>query len=135
MILEVQKKKKIEEKNSFKICKKLSDARNDIIDLFEKGTFPYKGNVFKTKEKESITERTKKFFEYAEDKSKGINYELFKKYFYSSLPSALVKKLYETKNKNENNELVNVVKSRLIDLKDEIEKMSEEEKKLKNQMK
>ena len=108
----------------------MSDARDDIIDLFEKGTFPYKGNVFKTKEKESITERTKKIFEYAEDKSKGINYELFKKYFYSSLPSALVKKLYETKNKNENNELVNVIKSRLIDLKDEIEKMSEEEKKI-----
>ena len=112
----------------------MSDARDDIIDLFEEGTFPYKGNVFKTKEKESIKERTKKFFEYTEDKSKGIHYELFKKYFYSSLPSALVKKLYETKNKNENNELVNVIQSRLIDLKDEIEKMSEEEKKLKNQM-
>ena len=49
----------------------------------------------------------------------------------------LTKKLYETKNKKENNELVNVIKSGLIDLKDEIEKMSEDEKKkkLKNQMK
>ena len=41
----------------------------------------------------------------------------------------LTKKLYETKNKKENNELVNVIKSGLIDLKDEIEKMSEDEKK------
>ena len=28
------------------------DARKDIIGFFEKGTFPYKGNVFKTKEEE-----------------------------------------------------------------------------------
>ena len=51
----------------------------------------------------------------------------------------MTKQLYETKNKKENNELVNVIKSGLIDLKDEIEKMSEDEKKkkkkLKNQMK
>ena len=60
---------------------------------------------------------------------------MFKKYLYSSVTSALVKKLYETKNKNENNELVNVIKSGLIDLKQETEKMSEEEQKSKNQMK
>ena len=47
----------------------------------------------------------------------------------------MTKQLYETKNKKENNELVNVIKSGLIDLKEEIEKMSEEEKKLKIQMK
>ena len=41
----------------------------------------------------------------------------------------MTKQLYETKNKKENNELVNVIKSGLIDLKDEIEKMSEDEKK------
>ena len=124
----VQEVQKIEEKNRvLKSAKKLSDARDDIIDLFEKGTFLYKGNVFK--EKESKKERTKNLFKYIEDESKGINYELFKKCFYSSVPSALVKKLYETKNKNENNELVNVIKSGLIDLKEEIEKMSEEEKK------
>ena len=52
MVQEVQKK--IEEKNIvLKSAKKLSGARDDIIDLFEKGTFPYKGNVFKTKEEES----------------------------------------------------------------------------------
>ena len=32
------------------------DARDDIVDLFEKGTVPYKGNVFKTKEEESAVE-------------------------------------------------------------------------------
>ena len=45
------------------------------------------------------------------------------------------KKLYETKDKNKNNDFVNVIKSGLGDLKDEIEKMSEGEKKLKNQIK
>ena len=45
------------------------------------------------------------------------------------------KKLYETKDKNKNNDFVNVIKSGLGDLKDEIEKMSEGEKKLENQIK
>ena len=46
------------------------------------------------------------------------------------------KKLFETKDKNKNNNFVNVVKSRLCDLKDEIKKMSEDEKKkLKKQIK
>ena len=41
----------MEEKNRvLKSTKNLFDARDDIIDLFEKGTFPYKGNVFKTEE-------------------------------------------------------------------------------------
>ena len=38
------------------------------------------------------------------------------------------KKLYETKNKKENNELVELTKVRWSNLKDEIEKMSENEK-------
>ena len=43
-----KKKKKIEEKNRvLKSAKKLFGARDDIVDLFEKGTFPYKGSVFK----------------------------------------------------------------------------------------
>ena len=132
----VQEVQKIEEKNRvLKSAKKLSDARDDIIDLFEKGTFPYKGNVFKTKEEESKKERIKKFIKYIEDESKGINYELFKKYFYASVPTALARKLYTAKDKKENNELVNVIKSELINLKEEIEKMFEEETKMKNQMK
>ena len=38
------------------------------------------------------------------------------------------KHLYEIKNKKQNNELVNVIKSGLIDLKDKLKKMSEDEK-------
>ena len=31
----------------------MSAARDNIIDLFKKGTFPYKDNAFKTKEKQT----------------------------------------------------------------------------------
>ena len=112
------------------------DARDDIIDLFEKKAFLYKGNVFKTKEEEESEENKlekvkddyKIFVKYIEDESKDISYELFEKFFYFSVPTVLVKELYETKDKNESNELVNVIKSGIIDFKDEIKKMSKEEK-------
>ena len=108
--------------------------RDEIIDLFEKGIFPFKGNIFKTKEEESeenklekIKDDYKNFFKYIEDELKSISYKLFKKHFHFVSPTAFTKQLYETKNKNKNNELVNVIKSGLIDLKDETEKMSKEE--------
>ena len=66
-------------------------AREDIIEFFEKGIFPFKGNVFKTKEEksedeseegseeESKEERVKRFIEYIEKESEGMNYDLFEK--------------------------------------------------------
>ena len=60
---------------------------------------------------------------------------MFKKHFNFAVPSALVKQLYETKNRKKNNGLVNVIKSGLSDLKDEIKKCLKMKKKLKNQMK
>ena len=118
------------------------DARKDIIGFFEKGTFPYKGNVFKTKEEKSEEEsedeseeepkeeRVKKFIEYIENESNNINYDLFKDYFKFVVPSALVKKIYEIKKKKKKTKLVNVIKSRLSDLKDRIKEMSEDEKEI-----
>ena len=115
-------KKGKEKNNVLKSARKLLDVRKDIIDFFEKGIFPYKGNVFKTKEEESEEEseeeRTKKIIKYIENESKSINYDLFKKHFNFNVPSALIKQLYEIKNRKENNELVNVFKSGLGDLKD-----------------
>ena len=50
-------RKKAKEKNNvLESARKLLDARKDIIGFFEKGTFPYKGNVFKTKEEKSEDE-------------------------------------------------------------------------------
>ena len=52
---------------------------------------------------------------------------MFRDYFDLVVPSALAKKLFETKNKNKNNELVELIKVRWSNLKDEIKKMSKEE--------
>ena len=42
---------------------------------------------------------------------------MFEKHFSFVSPTVLAKALYEIKNKKEKNELVNVIKSELIDLK------------------
>ena len=52
---------------------------------------------------------------------------LFKEYFDFSVPNALAKKLYETKNKNKNDELVELIKVRWSNSKNEIKEMSKEE--------
>ena len=44
----------------------------------------------------------------------------------------MLKKLYTTNDKKKNNDLVNIIKSRLVDLKIEIEDMSNEEKEIEN---
>ena len=147
---ETQKKEK-EKKRVLESAKKLSDVRDEIIDLFEKGTFPYKGNVFQTKKKEKSEEESEeeseenklekikndynKFFEYIENESKSINYELFEKHFSFVVPSALAKKLFEAREKKKNNDFVKLIKIRWSNLKDEIKKMPKDEKKLNNQIK
>ena len=74
---------------------------------------------------EKIKDDFKKFIE---NESKDINYDLFKDYFNFSVSNALAKQLYETKNKNKNNVLVELINNRWSDLKHEIEKISEDEK-------
>ena len=69
------------------------------------------------------------FFKYIENKSKGINYFLFKFYFSFMHPSELAKKLFEIKDKKKNNDFVEEIKSRWSKLKDEIEKTPGDEKK------
>ena len=60
---------------------------------------------------------------------------MFKEYFNFESPTVLTEQLYKIKNKNKNNELVNVIESRSTDLKNEIKKMTKREKKSKNQTK
>ena len=55
---------------------------------------------------------------------------MFEDHFNFVVPSVLAKKLNEIKNKKESDKLVNVIKSRLSDLKNEIKEMSEDEKKI-----
>ena len=91
--------------------------------------------VFKTKKKknqkknqeknrkknrlEKIKDYYKKFIEYIENESNGINYDLFRNYFDLVVLSALAKKLFKTKNKNKINELVELIMVRWSNLKDE----------------
>ena len=81
-------------------------AREDLIDFFEKGIFPFKGNVFKRKEEEeskeeSKEEKLKKYiintFTFIEEKSRGINNDLFQTYFSFLTLIDLAKKLFEIK--------------------------------------
>ena len=60
----------------------------------------------------------------------GINKELFKKCFNFQMPTAMLKALYTFNDRKKNNKLVNTINSRLSDLKNEIERMSEDEIKI-----
>ena len=99
-------------------------AREDIIRFFEKEVFPFKGNVFKTKEEKS--EELKDYINntstFIEAKSEGISNDLLTKYFDFSAPVELAKKLFETKDEKKNSVLVEKVKNRWSNLKDETEK-------------
>ena len=55
---------------------------------------------------------------------------MFEDYFNFSVLSALVKKIFETKDKKENNELVELIRVKWSNLKHKIEKMS---KKIENE--
>ena len=81
-------------------------VREDIVNYFKKGTFPFKGKVFKTKEEKSeeIKEETKEEFinnaiPLIKKESKDINNDLFKTYFNFSAPIDLAKKIFKTEDK------------------------------------
>ena len=59
-----------------------------------------------------------------------INKELFNKHFHYQTPSALLKDLYNTNNKEKNSLLLSVINSRIKDLKEQINKMSEKERQI-----
>ena len=72
---------------------------------------------------DSIAERTKlrrQESEIIKEKEKIINNELFKEYFNYKSPSILYNTLSGIKNTEEHNTLVNIIKSGLIDLKEDI---------------
>ena len=91
--------KKIEEKNKvLKSSVKLFRVREDIIGFYRKGIFPFKGNIFKTKEEEKSEENSiNDGIIFIKEKSRDINNDLFKKYFDFLTSIDLVNKLYKTK--------------------------------------
>ena len=105
---------KEEKNNVLKSAVELFRVREDIIVFFffEKGIFPFKDNVFKTKEEikgktkeEEIEMFVNNSIALIEKESKYINNDLFKEHF-DLVPVALSKKLFEIKDANKNSKLV-----------------------------
>ena len=86
-------------------------------------------NKWSLKKKKKIF-NANEFNKWVNKQETSINQELFLKYFNFPRPSDMFKYLYQTNDKEKNNELVNVINSGLKDLKEEIKKMSEEEKEI-----
>ena len=88
----------------------------------------------KPDKKEPLKKLTKddwiKFNEWVNEKERGINSEIFQRCFSYQRPSDMLKDLYRINDKYKKNDLVNVIKSGLSDLKNEIENMGEEEKEI-----
>ena len=72
----------------------------------------------------------KKFNKLVIKEETDINRELFKKYFNFQMSTAMLKAVYKTNSKKENNDLINVIKSGLSGLKDEIKEMSGDQSKI-----
>ena len=123
-------------KNIFQKAKNLFHLRIEIYKklIIKEENLKFEKSIGETvklkNQKDNFSEipEQKEFIEYIENKSKTIDYNLFKDYLSFSVPTALPKKLFETKNKKENNELVKLIRVRWSNLKDEIDKMSEDEK-------
>ena len=71
-----------------------------------------------------------KFNEWINKQEAHINKELFMEHFNFQSQSDMLKNLDQINDKEKNNKLVNVINSGLKDLKEEIKKMSEEERKI-----
>ena len=84
--------------------------RQEVIDTFKTGVFPYTdGFQIKEESEEELEESkddVKKFIKYIENESKKINYYLLKYCFNFVVPGVLAKKLYETKKTKKNQEAI-----------------------------
>ena len=80
-------------------------------------------------EEERITDANK-FNEQVNKQETKINKELLKNYFSFQTPSALLKDLYKTNDKENNRLLVSMINSGLKDLKEKIKEISKEERKI-----
>ena len=127
-------KKYIEAKNSLlNNAKNFYEGREKTIKSFKDGIFLLKSDdkfEYQLTSKKSTKDDVNAFNKWINRKETDINRELFKKHFNFQTPSSLLKSLYKKNDKEENNKLVNVIKSGLKDLKKEIKVMSEDEIKI-----
>ena len=97
------KSKKIKAREeTLSAAEKLLNNRQDVIDAFKTGIFPHKESQTKEESEEESEKKKddfKRFIDYIETESKDLSHDLFKEHFDFVVPSALEKKLYETKDK------------------------------------
>ena len=138
--INTKKKKCLDAKNKKKLDYKKLRLSDNYLYLSEeeqeeqKEIFPIKSDD-KTKQqtskkptKDDLIALNKRII----DEEIDLNEELFNKYFKIRRPSDMLMYLNKTNDKEKNNELVNVINSGLKDLKEEIKKMSEKEKEIKD---
>ena len=115
-------------------AEKLLNNKQEVINAFKIGIFPYidKSQTKKESEEESDEKLDENnFLNILRINQKVLTTICFKHILTLYLsPTVLAKTLFETKNKKNNNDLVNVSNSELKDLKEEITNMSEEGKKI-----
>ena len=92
-----------------------------------------KSLIKKEPPKKPTKEELREFNEWVNKKKTGINSEIFQKYISFQRPSNMLKAVYTTNDKKKNNRLVNVIQSKLSDLKNKIKYMEEEEIKKSNE--
>ena len=115
---------------------KFYEGREKIIEGFKNEVFPFyydredeeQMEFEKEEEEETITDDLMNGL--INKKQETINKELFKNYFSFQTPSALLKELYKTNDKEKNRLLVSVMNSGLKDLKKEIKELSKGERKI-----
>ena len=143
------KPKKIKPKEeTLSAAEKLLNNRQDVIDTFKTGIFPYidgprikkepeeeSGGISEEeseqKKVENIKDDFKKSIEYIWNESKSINCDLLKNFSDFWVPSALAKKLYEAKNKRNNSKLVNTIKDRWSHLSEDEKEIEQPDRILK----
>ena len=125
---------------------KYVEAKNNLVNNVEnfykgreKNKKGFKNKVFpiyyderhdhQIKAKREMEEEEKEFFKYIDDESKNVNYFLFKYYFNFLKRSDLAEKLFEIKDEEKNNDFVEEIKNRWRKLRDDIEKLSDDDEK------
>ena len=114
-------------------AKDLLDYRDNIIDAFKDGAFlseHLKGSHGVAYN--YVLKDVNKFIQEIRSMEEKINLSLFEDLFESSSPADYAKNLINTKNRDEQKEIVKEMENRISDLNDRIKKMSEKEKKEKN---
>ena len=103
--------------------------RDKIIEAFKDGNFSSEH----LKKSDAATygyvlESVEKFIRKIKSMAENINLSLFNEFFESPSPANHAKELINTRNPDENKEIVADIKNRILDLKDKIKEMSEKEK-------